>query len=121
MNRKEMIDILAGKVNDVSKADVGRIYEGLVELARSQLQSEGEFALPGLGCLKVRESKERMARNPKTGEPVFVPAKKNVRFTAYKDLKELLNPPAAQASAPEPPPAAPEPPAGPAPSSTPSY
>lgn len=116
MNRKEMIDVLAECAPDVTKADISRIYDGFVDLAKKQLNAESEFMLPGLGALKVKVSKARTARNPQTGAPIFVPEKRNVRFSAYKELKELLNPPAAPA--PEvaaPPPPAPEPPAPPTP------
>jgi len=40
----------------------------------------------------VRTRAARIARNPRTGEKVNVPRKKVVRFRAYKDLRELLNP-----------------------------
>jgi DNA-binding protein HU-beta len=63
-----------------------------VELAKKQLLREGEFVLPGLGILRVRVQKAREARNPRTGEKVHVARKKVVRFKAYKDLKETLNP-----------------------------
>ena len=103
MNRKEMIDVLAGSVPDLSKADANRVYDGLAELAKKCLSTDGEFLLPGLGALKVRLQKARTARNPKTGAPVHVPEKKTVRFSAYKELKELLNPAlAVQPAAPEP-------------------
>jgi DNA-binding protein HU-beta len=76
----------------ISKANVNRFYDGLVALARKQLEKDGEFVLPGLGVLRVRRAKARDARNPRTGEKVRVPAKKVVRFVAYKELKDLMNP-----------------------------
>jgi len=85
----------------ISKANVNRFYDGLVVLARKQLDKEGEFVLPGLGVLKVRKRKARDARNPRTGEKIRVPAKKVVRFAAYKDLKELMNPGLAKEKAEE--------------------
>ena len=63
-----------------------------VELAKKELQSQGEFTLPGLGVLRVRVRKATTGRNPRTGEPIRIPRKKVVRFRAYKDLRELVNP-----------------------------
>jgi DNA-binding protein HU-beta len=75
----------------ISKANVERFYDGLVALAKKELKTKGEFVLPGLGSLKVRARKARMARNPRTGEPVRVPAKKVVRLVPYSGLKDLFS------------------------------
>lgn len=94
MNRDQMV---AGVMRSagLNKANVNRFYEGLVELAKAQLRSEGEFVLPGLGVLRVRTRKATTGRNPRTGEAIQIPRKKVVRFHAYKDLREMLNPAAA--------------------------
>jgi DNA-binding protein HU-beta len=92
MNKDEMIDGIM-RASGISKANVNRFYDGLVELAKKKLASEGEFTFPGLGVLRVKIRKAREGRNPKTGEKIRIPRKKVVRFGAYKDLKELLNPP----------------------------
>ena len=92
MNRNEMIEGVMRHAG-ISKANVGRFYEGLAALAQAELVRNKQFVLPGLGVLRVRRRKARMARNPRTGAPVQVPAKKVVRFKAYGPLNELLNGP----------------------------
>ena len=91
MDRDQMVEGIM-RAAGISKANVNRFYDGLVELAKKQLEREGEFVLPGLGVLRVRVQKAREARNPRTGEKIQVGRKKVVRFKAYKDLKETLNP-----------------------------
>jgi DNA-binding protein HU-beta len=91
MNRDEMVDGIM-RAAGISKANINRFYDGLVALAKKKLASDGEFTLPGLGVLRVKTRKAREGRNPKTGEKIRIPRKKVVRFGAYKDLKELLNP-----------------------------
>ncbi len=91
MDKDQMVEGVMRSAG-ISKANVYRFYDGLVELAKKQLLREGEFVLPGLGILRVRVQKAREARNPRTGEKVHVARKKVVRFKAYKDLKETLNP-----------------------------
>ena len=44
--------------------------------------------IPDLGTFKKVQSKARMGRNPQTGEPVKIPARKKVRFTVAKSFKE---------------------------------
>ena len=77
----------------ISKANVERFYEGLASLIKSELVKHGRFVLPGIGALVVRRRKARTARNPRTGQPVHVPARKVVRFKAFSNLNELLNGP----------------------------
>jgi nucleoid DNA-binding protein len=91
MTRDQMVDGVMRSAG-ISKANVNRFYDGLVELARKQLRNNKEFVLPGLGVLRVRTRAARVARNPRTGEKVNVPRKKVVRFRAYKDLRDMLNP-----------------------------
>jgi DNA-binding protein HU-beta len=89
MTKDKMIEGVM-RASGISKANVERFYDGLVVLAKKELQSRGEFVLPGLGAFKVRVRKARIARNPRTGEPVKVPSKKVVRFVAYSQLKTLF-------------------------------
>jgi DNA-binding protein HU-beta len=91
MNRDEMVEGIV-RAAGISKANVNRFYDGLVALAKKKLAADGQFVLPGLGVLRVKVRKAREGRNPQTGEKLRIPRKKVVRFGAYKDLKELLNP-----------------------------
>jgi len=101
MRRDEMIEGIM-RYAGISKANVDRFYEGLAALARRELLRNDEFVLPGLGALRVRRRKARTARNPRTGAPVRVPAKKVVRFRTYAPLDEALNGPGRKPAQPEP-------------------
>jgi DNA-binding protein HU-beta len=90
MTKDKMIEGIM-RASGISKANIERFYDGLVVLARKELQNKGEFVLPGLGAFKVRVRKARIARNPRTGEPVKVPSKKVVRFVSYSGLKDLFS------------------------------
>ena len=104
MDRNQMVEGIL-RYAGISKANVARFYEGLMELARRELVRNKEFILPGLGALRVRKRRARMGRNPQTGEIIRIPAKKVVTFRAYRSLVELLNGPAAtRASKPAGPP-----------------
>ncbi len=102
MNRNEMIEGIMRQAG-ISKANVARFYDGLMTLAGRELIKHNRFVLPGLGVLRVRRRAARMARNPRTGEPVHVPAKKVVRFKAYSALDELLNGPRKKSTPADPP------------------
>ena len=93
MKRDQMIEGIMRHAG-ISKANVSRFYDGLAELIRRELVRNKQFVLPGLGVLRVRHRAARTARNPQTGEPIRVAAKKVVRFRAYSALDETLNGPA---------------------------
>ncbi len=92
MKRNEMIEGIMRRAG-ITKANVARFYDGLVELARHELARNKEFVLPGLGVLRVRQRRSRQGRNPRTGATIQIPARKVVRFRTYSALDEFLNGP----------------------------
>jgi DNA-binding protein HU-beta len=66
------------------------VYNGMVGMIQAALKKGYRIPLPGLGKIQVRESKARMGRNPATGEAIRIPAKKRVRLTPNKALKEKV-------------------------------
>ena len=46
--------------------------------------------IPGLGIFRLRKMKARMGRNPQTGEPIKIPARKKVGFSVAKTFKESV-------------------------------
>ena len=44
---------------------------------------------PGVGKLVVVNRKARMGRNPQTGQPIKIPAKRVLKFRIAKAMKEL--------------------------------
>ncbi len=55
-----------------------------------QLKKEGALRLAGLGIFRKRKTKARVGRNPATGEPINIPARTRLRFTAAKALKDSV-------------------------------
>ena len=72
------------------RSEAKEICEDLAAFIRDSLRKGYKIPLLGLGKLYVRQSKARMGRNPQTGEMVHIPARKRVRFTAAKALKEAV-------------------------------
>jgi DNA-binding protein HU-beta len=89
MTKIELIDQVAEKV-ELSKKEVERILEVIIGAVQNALKEGQKVSVTGLGTFIVKEKKARMARNPKTGEQVQVPAKKAPKFKAGKELKEIL-------------------------------
>jgi DNA-binding protein HU-beta len=90
--KAEMIDAIAEKAG-ISKREAGDAYEAFVAYISETCQRGDRCAIPGLGSFSVTERKAREGRNPRTKETIAIPASKNVRFKAGKDLRDVLNVP----------------------------
>ncbi len=90
MTKLELIKIIAEKMNITYKESTEAV--NLILDAITNSLSKGEsIKIRGFGVFNVKEKKEKIARNPKTGEKVHVPAKKVVKFKPGKELKEIVN------------------------------
>ncbi len=64
---------------------------GAVITAMADTLSTGEsIYLRGLGTFRVKEAKEKQARNITAGTPITVPAHKTVKFILSKKIKDAL-------------------------------
>ncbi len=91
MTKTELIDALA-KQSSFEKKQTKIFLESLTSLVAKEIRKGGEIPLTGLGKFKVSRRKARMGRNPQTGEAIKIPAKKVVKFTVAKALKDVIHP-----------------------------
>ncbi|MBU1705604.1 HU family DNA-binding protein [Patescibacteria group bacterium] len=89
MTKSQMMAKLAEEVA-MSKKDVQDFLDKLTELAYREVKSNGEFVLPGFGKFVKVHRKERMGRNPATGESIKIPAKTVVKFRVAKAAKDAV-------------------------------
>lgn len=87
MTKAAIITHLATKVA-LSKRQVATLLDHLATLATKE--AKNGFQIPGLGKLVLRNRAARMGRNPQTGEPIKIPAKRVVRFRVAKALKDAV-------------------------------
>lgn len=84
-----MIDWVHGKLGG-TKVQAEEIMNGLIDAVTSTLKKGSEVSIAGLGIFSVKDRAARMARNPKTGEQVHVPATRVPKFRAAKALKDAV-------------------------------
>jgi DNA-binding protein HU-beta len=77
----------------ISKKEAGAAFDAFVDYVSSSCQRGERCAIPGLGSFSVSARKAREGRNPRTNEKITIPASKNVRFKAGKDLRDTVNAP----------------------------
>ncbi|MDP8290028.1 MAG: HU family DNA-binding protein [Candidatus Susulua stagnicola] len=88
MNKAGLIDAIAEKT--ATKKEAQDLVDTIWDTIKGSLKKEEDVAISGFGTFKVKQTKARMGRNPKTGETIQIPAKKKVAFRVSKELKGLL-------------------------------
>ena len=108
MTKAELIEDVSSVV-EMSRKDSEVIVETIFDSIVKSLKAGDKIEIRGFGSFRTRQRKPRKGRNPKTGAPVDVPAKKIPYFKPSKELKDLVNshqPTESSAASPTPPPAA---------------
>jgi DNA-binding protein HU-beta len=89
MTKSQLVVRLA-EAGGVTKKQAETVMEALVTTIVGSVKKGDPVKLPGLGTFRKVQSKARMGRNPQTGEPVKIPARKKVRFSVAKSFKEQV-------------------------------
>jgi DNA-binding protein HU-beta len=88
--KADVIDAMAEQAG-ISKKEAAAAFDAFVAYVSDSCQRGERCAIPGLGSFVVTDRKAREGRNPRTKEKIDIPASRNVRFKAGKDLRDLLN------------------------------
>jgi integration host factor subunit beta len=100
MTKAELVEEVA-RAAELNKRDAEVIVETVFDSIVGALHKGEKVELRGFGSFRTRERGPRRGRNPKTGEPVDVPAKRVPYFKPGKELKEYFTEsPAAGSAAP---------------------
>jgi integration host factor subunit beta len=74
----------------ISKKDCARVVDLFLEAIKDALKEQRNIEVRGFGTFKIRRRKTRMARNPRTGDPVEVAARPVPVFKPSKELRALV-------------------------------
>ncbi len=89
MNKQAIVELVHAKIGG-TKVQAEEVVESIIEEIIKTLKKGGEVSIAGLGIFSVKPRAARMARNPKTGEQVKVPASRAPKFRAAKALKDAV-------------------------------
>lgn len=89
MRKTELVRELAEDF-ELPRRQVDELVTALLDKITDVLKSGDKVQLTPFGQFKVRDRAARMGRNPMTGEPVKIPAKRVLRFLAGRALKEAV-------------------------------
>ncbi len=90
MTKAELVEEVS-KAAELTKKDSEVIVDEVFKNIIQALNRGDKIELRGFGSFRVRKRDARRGRNPKTGEPVDIPAKSVPYFKPGKELKELIN------------------------------
>ena len=90
MNKSELIDKVAGQAG-LTKSDAEKAVNSLITVVESAVAANDKVTLPGFGAWSRTQRAARTGRNPRTGEPVQIPASKAVKFSVGADFKKKVN------------------------------
>ena len=92
MSNPKLIRKLVERNPDLNLKDSAEILNIFTKCIHQSLLDNRNIELRGFGSFFVKKLKEKhSARNPKTGELIYVPEKNKVRFRASKKLKDFIN------------------------------
>jgi DNA-binding protein HU-beta len=92
MTKSELVRQLAEDF-ELPRRQVTELVEALLDKITAVLKTGDKVALTPFGQFRIRDRAARIARNPQTGEPVNVPAKRVLKFTAGRTLKDAVGAP----------------------------
>jgi DNA-binding protein HU-beta len=75
----------------ISKKEAAAAFDAFVGYISESCRRGERCSVPGLGSFSITARKAREGRNPRTNEKITIPASKNVRFKAGKELRESVN------------------------------
>jgi DNA-binding protein HU-beta len=85
MNKSELVDAMASEAK-ITKADASRALEAFMNATTKSLKKGDRVALGGFGTFSVAKRAARNGRNPQTGKPIKIAAKKVAKFKAGAEL-----------------------------------
>jgi DNA-binding protein HU-beta len=88
MNKAELINEVAEVLN--SKKEAQAAVDCVLNSITNALKKGDTVTLVGFGTFKVVKREARTGRNPQTGAPIKIPARKVVRFKAGKELEQKV-------------------------------
>lgn len=89
MNKEELLDAIAQKAK-LPKKEVSQALDATLDTIADSLAHGERVTLIGFGTFQTRERAARTGRNPRTGQPIQIGARRAPAFTPGKALNERV-------------------------------
>jgi integration host factor subunit alpha len=91
MTKADIIEHVYDRVGGFSKKEAAEVVEVVFHLIKQTLTQSEKIKISGFGNFVVRAKKERMGRNPQTGQPIVIQERRVLNFKPSQVLKSALN------------------------------
>ena len=89
MNKQELLVAVAEQAG-VTKADADKVLSALISTLQSEVNEGNKVSIPSFGIFELGIRKERIGRNPSTGESMTFPEKRVPKFKFAKAFKDSV-------------------------------
>lgn len=89
--KADIVDHLVNQLDGLTKKQAGEAFDGIFDYISQSLVDGDRVQIPGFGTFQISDRKARQGLNPKTKQPITIPASKSVRFKPGKGLKDTGN------------------------------
>ena len=90
LTKAELVSVIASSAS-IKKVQAEKAVEAFTTSVQSALVEGRKVTLVGFGTFSVSHRAARMGRDPRTKEPIQIPAKRGVKFKAGKAMREAVN------------------------------
>ncbi len=90
MTKSELIEAVALKCQ-TPRRNIEHVITAAIDIITDELAQGGKVLFIGFGTFEVHDRAEHNARNPRTGEPIKIPAHKIPHFKPGKSLKAAVS------------------------------
>jgi integration host factor subunit alpha len=90
MTKADIIEVITMKLN-MTKVEAGDVFESFLDIVKETLEKGEDIKIIGFGKFVIHQKKDRLGRNPQTGEPMTISSRKILTFKPSVLLKEELN------------------------------
>jgi len=91
MTKSELIEAIALKQTQLAHKDIDMAVKAILEQMAYALEHGERIEIRGFGSFSLHYRPSRVGRNPKTGDPVSLPAKYVPHFKPGKELRDRVN------------------------------
>lgn len=92
MTKADIVEGVYERLGGFSKKEASAIVETILDVMKDALVKGEKVKISSFGSFSVRSKNERMGRNPKTGKPLEITARKVLTFKPSQVLRSILNP-----------------------------
>ena len=89
MNKGQLVEAISRDAG-ITKTQAQDALDAFVKNVQTSLNSGDKVTIVGFGTFSASTRPARVGRNPQTGQPIKIPAKKVAKFSAGKALKEAI-------------------------------